>query len=37
MLYNGSQKPNQSVHYAVFDIDVGKEDLQQCADAVMRA
>ncbi len=36
MLYNGSQKPNQSVHYAVFDIDVGKEDLQQCADAVMR-
>ncbi len=35
-LYNGSQKPNQGVHAAVIDLDVGKRDLQQCADAVMR-
>lgn len=36
LLYNGSQKGNQNAHYAVLNIDVGKEDLQQCADAVMR-
>jgi len=36
MLYNGDAKGNQSAHYAVMDIDVGKKDLQQCADAVMR-
>lgn len=35
-LYNGSLKRNQSAHAAVLDIDVGNEDLQQCADAVMR-
>ncbi len=35
-LYNGSPKYNQNVHYAILDIDVGKRDLQQCADAVMR-
>lgn len=34
--YNGGMKFNQLVHYAVVDIDVGKGDLQQCADAVMR-
>ena len=35
-LYNGQLKGRQDVHYAVIDIDPGKKDLQQCADAVMR-
>jgi len=34
-LYDGRKKANE-VHEAVVDIDVGKKDLQQCADAVMR-
>lgn len=33
--YNGQEKPNK-VAAAVLDIDLGKKDLQQCADAVMR-
>lgn len=36
MLYNGALKARQDVHAAVIDIDIGKRDLQQCADAVMR-
>lgn len=35
-LHNGQLKGNQNAHYAIVDIDVGKRDLQQCADAVMR-
>lgn len=35
-LYDGSLKGNQSAHVAVVDMSVGKRDLQQCADAVMR-
>ncbi|MDX2020314.1 MAG: DUF4846 domain-containing protein [Deltaproteobacteria bacterium] len=35
-LWNGQPKGNQTAHAAVLDIDVGKRDLQQCADAVMR-
>ena len=35
-LYNGDEKAIQSAQFAILDIDVGKEDLQQCADAVMR-
>ncbi len=35
-LYNGNEKSYQSGHYAVVDIDVGQEDLQQCADAIIR-
>ncbi len=35
-LYNGELKNYQQVHYRVLDISVGKRDLQQCADAIMR-
>ncbi|MEQ1670553.1 MAG: DUF4846 domain-containing protein [Hyphomicrobium sp.] len=35
-LFNGTPKARQDVHAAVIDIDAGKRDLQQCADAVMR-
>lgn len=35
-LYNGHLKANQSAQFAVLDIPIGKKDLQQCADAVMR-
>jgi hypothetical protein len=35
-LYNGQPKRNQAAQFAVLDIPVGKQDLQQCADAVMR-
>lgn len=35
-LFNGQLKDNQSAHAAVFDIDVGATDLQQCADSVIR-
>lgn len=35
-LFDGRLKADQSVHVAVVDIDVGRRDLQQCADAVMR-
>lgn len=35
-LYNGDLKWNQTAHAFVLDLDVGKRDLQQCADAAMR-
>lgn len=35
-LYNGQKKRNQQAQYAVLDISIGKRDLQQCADAVLR-
>jgi hypothetical protein len=35
-LYDGSLKRNQKAHYRVIDIDIGRTDLQQCADAVIR-
>jgi Domain of unknown function (4846) len=35
-LYNGELKKNQRAQFAVLDISVGKKDLQQCADALMR-
>lgn len=35
-LFDGRLKHRQDVHVAVLDLDVGKRDLQQCADAVMR-
>lgn len=35
-LFNGTLKRNQQAQFAVLDISVGHQDLQQCADAVMR-
>lgn len=35
-LYNGNTKPSQQLHVAVVAIDVGTENLQQCADAIIR-
>jgi hypothetical protein len=35
-LFDESLKGNQSAQFAVVKMDVGKQDLQQCADAVMR-
>ncbi|MBQ7974756.1 MAG: DUF4846 domain-containing protein, partial [Clostridia bacterium] len=36
LLYDGSEKVNQSAHAAVFDFPLENADLQQCADSVMR-
>lgn len=35
-LFDGREKGNQQVHEAVVDLPIGKKDLHQCADAVMR-
>lgn len=35
-LYNGALKSYQGGHAAVLDIPVGNQDLQQCADAILR-
>jgi Domain of unknown function (4846) len=35
-LFDGRPKRNQDAQFAVLNISVGKQDLQQCADAVMR-
>lgn len=34
--FNGAVKPNPGVYAAVLTYDAGTQDLQQCADAVMR-
>lgn len=36
LLYDGTEKGNQSAHAAVFKLPLEQEDLQQCADSVMR-
>lgn len=36
LFYNGNTKENYGVYKAVVDMDIGKKDLQQCADAIMR-
>jgi hypothetical protein len=36
MLHNGQQKPYQAGAFRVVNIDIGRADLQQCADAIMR-
>ena len=36
LLYDGSIKSNYDIYVAVVDLDIGKRDLHQCADAVMR-
>ena len=34
--FDGREKWNRSVYCAVVDMEIGKQDLQQCADAVIR-
>ncbi len=34
--FDGREKWNRSVYCAVVDMEIGKRDLQQCADAVIR-
>ena len=36
LYYNGQQKLNANVYSAVIDLPIGKRDLHQCADAIMR-
>lgn len=36
LYYNGGEKVNYDVYDAVVDLPIGKRDLHQCADAVMR-
>ncbi|HAK57757.1 MAG TPA: hypothetical protein DCP06_02120 [Lachnospiraceae bacterium] len=36
LLYNKEKKANQQAHVAVFKLPLENEDLQQCADSVMR-
>lgn len=36
LLYDGTKKRNQTAHAAVFSLPIEAEDLQQCADSVIR-
>lgn len=35
-LHDGRRKANQSAHHSVIDLPIGRRDLHQCADAVIR-
>ena len=35
-MYDGSVKSNYGVYHAVVDLEIGKKNLHQCADAIMR-
>ncbi len=36
LLYDGNEKRNQRAHIAVYDMDLIGQDLQQCADSLIR-
>jgi hypothetical protein len=36
LLHDGREKPNPDIYEAVVDLPIGKKDLHQCADAVIR-
>ncbi len=36
LYFDGTTKPNRNVYEAVVDLPIGRQDLHQCADAVMR-
>ncbi|KAF2330797.1 MAG: DUF4846 domain-containing protein [Flavobacterium nitrogenifigens] len=36
LYFDGTVKPNRNVYEGVVDLPIGKQDLHQCADAVMR-
>ncbi|SFD89959.1 DUF4846 domain-containing protein [Flavobacterium phragmitis] len=36
LYFDGTKKPNRNIYEAVVDLPIGKRDLHQCADAVMR-
>lgn len=36
LLYDGTQKEDQTVHAAVFALPIEAQDFQQCADSIMR-
>lgn len=35
-LFNGALSPNQNMQYRVLDLSIGTQNLQQCADAILR-
>lgn len=36
LLHDGREKPNPGIYEAVVDLPIGKKDLHQCADAIIR-
>ena len=35
LYYNGKEKPNSGIYDSVIDVEIGKQNLHQCADAIM--